>query len=247
MDFTYEAYSKLIWLIRENNYEIVDYNNCREHESCIILRHDIDYSIEKALQLAIREYDLGVKSTYFALLSSPFYNLASKNVISALKLINQYGHNIGLHFDEKNYSESHYANCGGIKKIVLKEVEMMEKLLDMPIKSVSMHRPSKRTLEADYDFGDIKNSYCKELFKNYKYISDSRKRWRENVEEIIESRKFKKLHILTHAFWYGDENETIEDTLMRFISNAGIERYNILNDNITDLQSIIKKSQIQNW
>ena len=44
----------------------------------MISRHDIDYSIEKAVELAALEAEENVKSTYFVLLSSEFYNLAAK-------------------------------------------------------------------------------------------------------------------------------------------------------------------------
>ena len=46
------------------------------------------------------------------------------------------------------------------------------------------------------------NSYGQTFFHDFKYLSDSRRRWREPVEEIIRSGTYDRLHILTHAFWY---------------------------------------------
>lgn len=42
----------------------------------------------------------------------------------------------------------------------------MEKMLNLPISSVSMHRPSKQTLEANYRIPGIINSYSKMFLKS---------------------------------------------------------------------------------
>lgn len=241
MEFTYKAYSEIINLLRENGYAIVDYSNCFDYNKRAILRHDIDYSVEKALDLAKLESKLGVQSNYFVMLTSPFYNIACKKVNDQITEIANLGHKIGLHFDEKNYSLDFYNKKGGIKEIVLKEIEIMEHILEVEISSVSMHRPSIKTLEANYDFGKIINSYSTEFFKNYKYISDSRRRWRENISDIISGKKFDKLHILTHAFWYNQKNKEIDVSLKEFISKACSERYNDLDNNISNLENLITK------
>ena len=53
----------------------------------VILRHDIDYSLDKAVALAELERELGVSSTYFVLLTSEFYNLLSKDNLSKISKI----------------------------------------------------------------------------------------------------------------------------------------------------------------
>lgn len=244
MDFTYSAYSAMIDSLKKNGYSFSDYHTCHKYDKCVILRHDIDYSINKAVKLAELEYSLGVKSNYFVLISTPFYNVISRDIWGKLDLISNRGHNIGLHFDEKNYSNDYYRDNGGVKNVILKETKILEEILGRKVNSISMHRPSKETLDADYDFGNIVNSYGKIFFKEYKYVSDSRRNWRENLEEIIESGNFNKLHILTHAFWYNSQEESIKDSIYKFIDSAANERYDILNDNIRNLQGIIGKNEI---
>ena len=65
--------------------------------------------------------------------------------------------------------------------------------------------------------------------------------WREPVEEIVRQGIEPRLHILTHPFWYNDVEKNINEAVIEFISNAGKERYNILNENITDLECIVGK------
>ena len=68
LEFTYRAYQELIELLKKNNYEVCDYYNYKKFNKCVILRHDVDLSLEKALELAKLENSLGVYSTYYVLL-----------------------------------------------------------------------------------------------------------------------------------------------------------------------------------
>lgn len=236
MQFTYDAYRSLIRILRENDYVFADYITCDDLKKSVILRHDIDYSIEKAVELAALEAEENVKSTYFVLLSSEFYNLAAKENKDKILQINRLGHDVGLHFDELNYDDDCKKN---VPKLILKEVQMLEDLLQIEVKSVSMHRPSNGTLEADYDLYPYINSYGKKFFKQFKYVSDSRRRWREDVVNVIESGTYEKLHILTHAFWYHKEEKDLYTTIKDFIEQGKADRYYILDKNITDLKSIL--------
>lgn len=244
MEFTYDAYGNLVSKLKEYGYQFASYHDYMSLEKCVIMRHDIDYSLQKSVKLAKFEHQLGIKSTYFVLLSSPFYNIVSKDAIKMIKKIQNAGHEIGLHFDELNYDESEYDEIGGVEKAIYREIDLISSILDCNIRSVSMHRPSPKTLQANYDLGMIVNSYSKEFFEGFKYVSDSRRRWRENVDEVISCGLYNKLHILTHAFWYDKKENTLEATIKNFIAKAGLERYEILESNISDLQSIVKKNDV---
>lgn len=235
MEFTYRAYKELIDLLINNNYKIANYNNYKEFEKCVILRHDVDYSLNKAIELAEIENKLGVNSIYFVSVTSDFYNILSKQSSKKIKYIIEMGHEIGLHFDELRYD----GNIDIVETIV-SEKELLEKITyPNKVESVSMHRPSKKTLNSNYKIPGMINSYGNIYFNEFKYLSDSRRRWRENVLEIIESGAYDKLHILTHAFWYFDEEKDIKETIRDFLDEAKKDRCNILKDNITDLKDIL--------
>ena len=244
MKFTYDEYENLISKLQKHGYQFASYYDYKSFEKPVIMRHDIDYSLQKSVELAEFENQLGIQSTYFILISSPFYNIVSKDAVEKIKKIQNAGHEIGLHFDELNYDESEYDKIGGVEKAIYREIDLMNTILECDIKSVSMHRPSPKTLQASYDLGTIVNSYSKEFFEGFKYVSDSRRRWRENVDEIISCGLYNKLHILTHAFWYNKKEVTLETTIRNFITKAGLERYEILETNISDLQSIVKKDDV---
>lgn len=244
MQFTYKSYEKLISLLRDKGYEFSNYRNWKTKDKVVILRHDIDYSLAKAVALARLEYELGVSSTYFVLLTSEFYNLFAKENLSKISKIYKLGHDIGLHFDEVNYSEEYYRDHGGIGNVILEEVNLLKKIIGIEVDSVSMHRPSKKTLESNIDLSPIINSYGQQFFQDFKYVSDSRRRWREDIEAVINCGKYTKLHILTHAFWYNDENKDLSVVIKEFVKSGSLDRYRILDKNITDLSSILVEDEV---
>ena len=244
MKFTYEAYKNMILNLKENNYEIVDYKNYEKKDKVVILRHDIDTSLEKALEMAELENKLNVSAIYFILLSTDFYNVASKKSLEIIKEIIKLGGTIGLHFDEQKYQVETKED---LIKYVKYEADILSKIIGKKIEIVSMHRPSKKFLEMNLEIPEIINSYQKEFFEDFKYVSDSRMNWREDVEEIINSNKYEKLHILTHPFWYEKKEDTMKNKLEIFLENSVINRYNALNANFRDLESIISKEEIKNY
>lgn len=239
MQFTYRAYENMLYLLQDRGYSFSDYNNCCMKNRTVILRHDVDYSIEKAVILAKLEYDIGVNSTYFVMITSPLYNLMAKEILSELINIKKMGHSIGLHFDELNYDKEDYDNYGGIKNIIFKEIELIKSITGIDITFVSMHRPSKETLEANFDLSPLVNAYGKYFFKEFKYVSDSRRKWREDIDNIINDGVYDKLHILTHPFWYNYEEKDLKSSLTEFINRGNLDRFNVLNNNITNLSEIV--------
>ena len=239
MEFTYSFYSQLINSIRENDYQVCSYHNYEQFNKPCILRHDVDNSLEKALEFAKLESELGVVSTYFILLSTDFYNISSRRSLDIINEIKSLGHDVGLHFDELKYDDN-----VDVVSAIKQECKIMSLILDTDINSVSMHRPSKKTLDASYKIDGIVNSYDKIFFNDFKYISDSRRNWRENPFEAI-SENHNKLHILTHSFWYNEKDININDRVSNFVNNANNERYLSMKENIRDLNEIMLESSVK--
>ena len=209
LNFTYFDYRGLIQKLRFHGYCFNDYHTFVSGKE-VIFRHDVDIHPKYAVRISEIEREEGVVSTYFVMLRNEMYNVASKEVIKLIKQIVDNGHIIGLHFDETYYSRNEE-----IVSNIKKEAELLEQLLDVPIASVSMHMPSEETLNADFYIEGMINSYSKKYTKEYKYLSDSMMRWRENVDDIIESEKYEKLHILTHPIWYNETCLQVKEIIER--------------------------------
>lgn len=241
MEFTYDAYREMLFLLREHQYRPCGYFDYEDSGKCVILRHDIDYSVERALTLAQLEHDEGVRSTYFALLRTDFYNPSSKNVTDMLRQIHAMGHEVGLHFDEAAYPD---CTAEELPALLKREARLLSDICDIPIRSFSMHRPNHITLEKNLHADGLVNSYGQEFFHNFKYLSDSRKNWREPVLDVIRSDEYARLHILTHAFWYREKDEDIKQRISCFIREAKMDRYSYMKSNIRDLGSILDPSEL---
>jgi len=241
MDFTFKAYKELINLSLKNSYKFSSYENVDKHDNSIILRHDIDFCPEKALEIAKIEYGIGVKSTYFLLLSTEFYNVFSKESSRMFSEILDMGHHIGLHFDEQRYQRS---SIEQIKEYIYNEKEILERALRTQIRVVSMHRPSQFTLDSSIQLDGLINSYSSKYFKEMKYISDSRMNWREDPKVVVSNNQYNKIHILTHPFWYGSESEDAKEKLTRLIDSSKLKTYKNLNNNFRNLDEFIKESDI---
>ena len=102
--FSYNEYKNIIKIVNLH-LPILDFAdvNGNTSEFCVI-RHDIEFSIERAYQLACVENELGVKSTYTVQLRNNTYNALSEKNIDLVKRIHDMGHKIGLHQNPPNLS-----------------------------------------------------------------------------------------------------------------------------------------------
>ncbi len=237
--FTYNYYNSLIEKIISNGYSIANYHNFNEVDRPCILRHDVDYDVNKALEFSIFESTISnnLYSTYFFLVSSDFYNVFSEKTLKAIDKIISLGHEIGLHFDETKYTINKDESL--FNEFINEELHILGKALGTTINTVSMHRPSNFALKNEVRISNVINSYSYKFFKDFKYISDSRMHWREDAFSVIESHKFDRLHILTHPFWYSRNEEETKDKIFKFIHSANRERYKIFSENFRDLNEYL--------
>lgn len=245
LKFMYAYYEKIINELLSNDYIIANYYNYKHFPKSCIIRHDVDYDVHKAQKFAEFEANMTnqVFSTYFFLITSEFYNVFSLQALRVINNILSLGHEIGLHFDETKYLINNDENL--FKEYVDEELFLLEKAVGTPIKVVSMHRPSKYTLERNIKFGNAVNSYSQEFFKKFKYLSDSRMNWREDVISVIKENKYNKIHLLTHPFWYSEKETGTKEKILQFINKASYDRYQNLADNFRDLNEFVKKEDIR--
>lgn len=246
MQFTYEYYASMLKRLNSQRYNFKSYNNWQEADRSVILRHDIDYSLEKAVLLSEIEKSIfpnGVQATYFVLVSTNFYNIHSQDSKKQIRQIIRNGGFIGLHFDETQYDISDEQE---MCKYVCEEAKILSDAAGETVSVVSMHRPSEKFLSSEMDFPNIINSYSETYFKSMKYLSDSRRHWRENADEIMENILYPRLHILIHPFWYMWNREiSLKETLKNAILQASLQYYDNLDNNFRDLDVELKRSEIE--
>ena len=94
--FDLEHYSELLAAAKTGGYQFAFFDR-EPAPGDLLLRHDVDLSLDAALTLAGLEAEAGVQATYFLMTESVFYNLASPEGENALGRLRELGHRVGLH------------------------------------------------------------------------------------------------------------------------------------------------------
>jgi hypothetical protein len=204
-DFTESSYRRLIQSARDR-YEFKPFSRAIWDSPHLLWRHDVDFSVHRALALARIETDHAVHATYLLSLTGPFYNVLEPAVLSRIREIADLGHWLGLHFDPGAHPE---ANSDELLMAKLAfERDLLSEVTEQPIEAVSFHNPGATgadALEADQLAGMI-NVYGHRIRASYAYASDSNGYWRhERLHDVIESGCHERLHVLTHPEWWQAE------------------------------------------
>ena len=163
----------------------------------LLLRHDIDFSIDYAYQIALVEHNLNVNSTFFFMLSTNMYNFLSDHNQRLVKKILEMGHKISLHFDIKDYKNLDSFSF---------EKKIFENITNVKIDIVSIHRPGSFLNNNNSLLKGIPQTYQDIYYKNMLYISDSGgKNIFPAVIKYINKTRERGLHLLTHPVWWIDE------------------------------------------
>lgn len=238
-EFTYRDYREMLELLKSQGYRCVSYDDERDFSGkVVILRHDVDFDPSKCVAIAEIEANLGFASTYFFLVTSPFYNIFSYEVNEVVRCLLAMGHKVGLHFDESIYPES-----VDIVERILHEINVLEMATQCRVSSVSMHRPSQKCLEGDWKIPGACNTYAKDISERFLYASDSRGCWRKPILDIIaekaDSAYCNRLHILTHPFWYNEVEESGSEVIMDFCERLSMKMLWNVSENISDPETMI--------
>lgn len=188
------------------------FDDCSSND--IILRHDIDFSLQDALRIAKIENELGIKSTYFVLLHSELYNplgIVSSKIIS--KILNL-GHKIGLHYDELFFTEHNADITNAIKS----EIKLLENHFNTDVNVITRHNPSIRGEKISINLpSNVVDAMSEKFTVGRKYLSDSVQYWRENC--FCTHQNDSELQITTHPVLWTDEGLSRSQILPSVLKN----------------------------
>lgn len=201
-DFTEGHYRELLALVAER-YTATDFMDFRKPGPVCLWRHDVDYSVHRAVALAQMEAEVGIKSTYFLNVHSEFYSAIGEQTAALVGEIIRLGHRIGLHFDAGFYAHKQLtrAECESVLQF---ERQILEHCFEVPIEVYSLHNPTLVTewMIPDTIVAGMINAYAQEIQSTYTYVSDSNGWWQQRrLRHVLETAP-EKLHVLTHPEWW---------------------------------------------
>jgi hypothetical protein len=201
MDYTYRSYRVLLEHIRACGRIVCPLRDVPESDSFAILRHDVDYSVLKAREMAAFEHGMGIRSTYFLLLTSPYYNLLADDHLSAAREIAAMGHEIGFHYDTDGFAGlDHDAQC----KKVIELARFLSAAVGAPVTSIAQHNPSVTPVRIRVP-GYV-DAYSDRFFHEIAYLSDSRRLFGTPDPQAF-FRQHAKSQLLIHPLWWHDEEK----------------------------------------
>jgi hypothetical protein len=180
------SYTEYVEILKLYSPIIIDFKdvNSSNNKFCV-LRHDVEFSLERALSMAKLDFQYDVKSSFFIQVMNSAYNPLSTINKKILREIIDFGHNVGLHFYTSHILEN---DLEELKKELKIQTKILENCIEKDVDRFSFHRPSKWMLELDTsEFSALLNAYSKKYFElltdeilpvKIKYIADSNHSWR---------------------------------------------------------------------
>jgi hypothetical protein len=185
-------YDELLTAAKSGGYRFASFD-AEPQGGDLMLRHDVDLSLDAALRLAELEAKAEAPATYFLMTRSVFYNLASPEGERALARLRELGHRVGLH-------------------AVWPDAELDDRFDGI----VAWHNPDPEYMSAPVD-GAV-NAMQAPFFDPEHYRSDSNQRWRHGCpHEELAAGQFEWLQLLTHPEIWAYAGETMRETMLSML------------------------------
>lgn len=188
-------------------------------DSIVFLRHDVDISLEAALEMAELEAQHNISSTYMFIPDSLLYDIRSNKGKKILRKIQNLNHEIALHFDIETSGVIDVTDEREVGNLIKRDANGISEIVGQEVKSISFHRPIKQFLYGEDYLHGLVNAYSKTLMEFYR--SDSRGSWKsENPMIDFSVNNFKFGQLLVHPIWWSNKPNTPEKSLELFFHNA---------------------------
>ena len=208
--FDLAHYRELLEAARAGGYRFALFDRDPEPGD-LLLRHDVDLSLEAAVELAELEAGAGAVATYFLMTESVFYNLGSPVGERALERLRELGHHVGLH-----------------------AVHPRARLDGRFDPVVAWHNPDPEYMSAPVD--GAANAMEPRFFTPDTYRSDSNQRWRSGCPHgELERGAFPWLQLLTHPEIWVYPGATMRETMLAMLDAERERRLAQLREDRIDL------------
>ncbi len=237
--FSFDDYKEIIRIIKSTD-RYMDYHKALTSDKFILMRHDVEYSVERAYELAKVESSMDFTSTFFFQWTNNSYNILSRKNKDLIKDMHERGHTIGLHFALNGMTDMEQ-----IRKQIAKEMDILNSMFEFKMDTFSIHRPSKDVLRENIKLPGIINAYQDEFFTfaenvtestpvSVKYLSDANHIWRYGYPDEKNILENDKVQILTHPFAWCKQGYDNFDNYKSLIKEKYAELVNSVDNECKD-------------
>jgi hypothetical protein len=190
-------------------YRFAAFDETPDGRPSILLRHDLDFSPQRALPLARIEAGLGARATYFVLPHGS-YNAYGDPGFTSLREIVALGHRLGLHFDLGFYARNGLPAGDTLRH----EAASLEERFGTRVAVVAEHNPGRVPRPPGFDAGPLLDAYSPAFTREVKYLSDSCQFWREGCFcGHLDPARHLRLQVLVHPIWWSEDGRTADQAL----------------------------------
>jgi hypothetical protein len=224
--FSFSYYRQMLNQAIDAGYRCTSFANYSESSSrTVIVRHDVDYTLNGVREMAEIERSLGINASYFFRVHANEYNLFSPYVQQLLRHLMMLGHEIGLHFEAMSVGR---ALAVDPPDLLRREIKILELACGKAIESVSEHRDISQVVHSTPNFHDIYDPldsgvkrYALEprFFKEMKYLSDSNGVWREG-DLSMHLGFHSRFQILVHPDWWFEHDLLLKGPYVHGLGNG---------------------------
>ncbi len=176
----------------------------------VLLRHDVDFSLENALPLAEREAELGIRATYFVLPHGP-YNLLGPPSFGQLRRILDLGHHLGVHYDVGFYAAHGLAP----RESLLAEARLLEERFSTRVAVAAEHNPGLVPRPTGLTTEPLHDAYAPRFRSDIRYLSDSCQFWREGCFcHVLGERQAPRIQVLVHPLWWSETGGAADEAVL---------------------------------
>lgn len=198
-DFCRDGYADLLDELAAVGYSARSFHDYDPAARHLLLRHDLDMSLQAAVATGEIEAARGWSSTCFVLLRTEMYNPLSRAGAEALERLAAQGHEIGLHFDASLYPDQWEA----LDVAAARECDLLEQVVGRPVRIISFHRPARSLLGRPEPLAGRPHAYMPRYFSDIGYCSDSQGAWRFGApRDHAAVAAGTALQLLTHPIWW---------------------------------------------
>ncbi len=173
---------------------------------------------KSAVGIAELEREMGVRATYFVMVSSDFYNVFSRDGRRLVARLAEMGHSVGLHVDLSLYPSSPDILAES-RSAIEDEYRLLATAVDDPIDVISLHNPRPELINRERPRGARAHTYEPPFFSALAYVADSGGSWRFGGPfERAAFTNGTAIHLLTHPIWWDHDQpaDRPELTLEKF-------------------------------
>jgi len=211
-EFNPRAYVGLLKRFLDAGYSIVPAMRAlAAPPPALFLRHDVDFSLIRAVAMAEAEHELGVSSTYYVMLANDYYNAVAGPGRQMVRRLVELGHEVGLHWDSETYPGTREAALRQFQS----ELGVLESIAGQAIRTASQHRPASSEF-LNFDNDVELEAYSTVVRARFAYVSDSAMRWREKTPLDYLSERH-DVQFTAHPVWWFTEAVSVEDKLREVV------------------------------